>query len=119
MPYSKRCVRKKNIAYGKEVWKNCDEGRSTLLQTFFKPEEAMLYCNLGLTQLSKECEGYGVSSIEEKANQIKVWFRGKNEIKCRSYLVELAASEDKRQIEQWMIVSIRHYKLQAAFVLLV
>ena len=27
---------------------------------FLKPEEAMIYCNLGRTQLAKKCEDYGV-----------------------------------------------------------
>jgi hypothetical protein len=27
---------------------------------FLKPEEAMIYCNLGRTQLSKKCEEFGV-----------------------------------------------------------
>jgi hypothetical protein len=27
---------------------------------FLKPEEAMIYCNLGRTQLSKKCEEYGI-----------------------------------------------------------
>ena len=27
---------------------------------YLKPEEAMIYCNLGRTQLSKKCDEYGV-----------------------------------------------------------
>ena len=27
---------------------------------FLKPEEAMIYCNLGRTQLSKKCETFGI-----------------------------------------------------------
>ena len=27
---------------------------------FLKPEEAMIYCNLGRTQLSKKCEKFGI-----------------------------------------------------------
>ncbi|HEX8331949.1 MAG TPA: hypothetical protein VF622_04960 [Segetibacter sp.] len=27
---------------------------------FLKPEEAMIYCNLGRTQLTKKCEEYGI-----------------------------------------------------------
>jgi hypothetical protein len=27
---------------------------------YLKPEEAMIYCNLGRTQLSKKCEEYGI-----------------------------------------------------------
>jgi hypothetical protein len=27
---------------------------------YLKPEEAMLYCNLGRTQLAKKCEDYGI-----------------------------------------------------------
>ena len=27
---------------------------------YLKPEEAMIYCNLGRTQLAKKCEEYGV-----------------------------------------------------------
>ena len=27
---------------------------------FLKPEEAMIYCNLGRTQLSKKCDEFGV-----------------------------------------------------------
>ncbi|OMP74557.1 hypothetical protein [[Flexibacter] sp. ATCC 35208] len=27
---------------------------------FLKPEEALIYCNLGRTQLAKNCEEYGV-----------------------------------------------------------
>ena len=63
---------------------------------FLKPEEAMIYCNLGRTQLAKKCEGYGLyknksgyykreeldkmmsglpSIVEEKAGQVKLKFR--------------------------------------------
>ena len=63
---------------------------------FLKPEEAMIYCNLGRTQLAKKCEEFCVyknnsgyfkreeldrmmsglpSPLEEKANQIKLQFR--------------------------------------------
>lgn len=27
---------------------------------FLKPEEALIYCNLGRTQFAKKCDGYGV-----------------------------------------------------------
>ena len=27
---------------------------------YLKPEEAMIYCNLGRTQLTKKCEQYGI-----------------------------------------------------------
>jgi hypothetical protein len=27
---------------------------------FLKPEEAMIYCNLGRTQLAKKCEEFGI-----------------------------------------------------------
>jgi hypothetical protein len=27
---------------------------------FLKPEEALIYCNLGRTQFAKKCENYGV-----------------------------------------------------------
>lgn len=27
---------------------------------YLKPEEAMIYCNLGRTQLAKKCEDYGI-----------------------------------------------------------
>jgi hypothetical protein len=27
---------------------------------YLKPEEAMIYCNLGRTQLAKKCEEYGI-----------------------------------------------------------
>jgi hypothetical protein len=27
---------------------------------YLKPEEAMVYCNLGRTQLAKKCDGFGV-----------------------------------------------------------
>ena len=27
---------------------------------FLKPEEAMIYCNLGRTQLSKKCDEFGI-----------------------------------------------------------
>ncbi|HEY4966000.1 MAG TPA: hypothetical protein VII28_06355 [Puia sp.] len=27
---------------------------------FLKPEEAMIYCNLGRTQLTKKCEEFGI-----------------------------------------------------------
>lgn len=27
---------------------------------YLKPEEAMIYCNLGRTQLTKKCEEYGI-----------------------------------------------------------
>ena len=63
---------------------------------YLKPEEAMVYCNLGRTQLAKNCEEHGiyknnsgyykredlnrmisgaVSPIEEKQNQISLRFR--------------------------------------------
>ena len=63
---------------------------------YLKPEEAMIYCNLGRTQLAKRCEQYGIyknasgyykkeeldkmlsgqpSLIEEKARQVKLRFR--------------------------------------------
>jgi hypothetical protein len=63
---------------------------------FLKPEEAMIYCNLGRTQLAKKCAEYGIyknsagyfkreeldrmlsdalSIIDEKANQMKLNFR--------------------------------------------
>jgi hypothetical protein len=63
---------------------------------FLKPEEAMVYCNLGRTQLIKKLEAYGIyknengyykreelnrmlsgqpSPLEEKANQLKLKFR--------------------------------------------
>ena len=29
-------------------------------KSYLKPEEAMIYCNLGRTQLAKKCEEYGV-----------------------------------------------------------
>ncbi len=31
---------------------------------FLKPEEAMIYCNLGRTQLSKKCDAFGVYKNE-------------------------------------------------------
>ena len=63
---------------------------------YLKPEEAMIYCNLGRTQLNKKCDNYGIhknesvyysredlnrmlsgvpSLLTEKANQIKLKFR--------------------------------------------
>jgi hypothetical protein len=63
---------------------------------YLKPEEAMIYCNLGRTQLAKKCDIYGIyknasgyfkkeeldrmlsgqpSVIEEKSNQVKLKFR--------------------------------------------
>ena len=33
---------------------------SICFKPFLKPEEAMIYCNLGRTQLTKKCEEYGV-----------------------------------------------------------
>ena len=63
---------------------------------FLKPEEAMIYCNLGRTQLNKKCEEYGIyknesgyykkeeldkmlsgqpSEIEIKAKQVRMRFR--------------------------------------------
>lgn len=65
---------------------------------FLKPEEAMIYCNLGRTQLSKKCDDYGIfknpsgyysreeldkmlsgkpSLIEEQSNQLSLRFRKK------------------------------------------
>jgi hypothetical protein len=29
-------------------------------KSYLKPEEAMIYCNLGRTQLAKKCEEYGI-----------------------------------------------------------
>lgn len=29
-------------------------------KTYLKPEEAMIYCNLGRTQLNKKCVEYGI-----------------------------------------------------------
>jgi hypothetical protein len=29
-------------------------------KSYLKPEEAMIYCNLGRTQLAKKCEDYGI-----------------------------------------------------------
>lgn len=29
-------------------------------KTYLKPEEAMIYCNLGRTQLAKKCDEFGV-----------------------------------------------------------
>jgi len=64
---------------------------------FLKPEEAMVYCNLGRTQLAKNCDEFGiyknnsgyykredlnrmlsgaVSPNEEKAKQANLRFRG-------------------------------------------
>jgi len=31
---------------------------------YLKPEEAMIYCNLGRTQLMKKCEEYGLFKIQ-------------------------------------------------------
>lgn len=63
---------------------------------FLKPEEAMIYCNLGRTQLAKKCEDYGIyknasgyykkeeldrmlsgqpSLVEENVQQFKLRFR--------------------------------------------
>ncbi|TMI63038.1 MAG: hypothetical protein E6H07_16705 [Bacteroidetes bacterium] len=63
---------------------------------YLKPEEAMIYCNLGRTQLNKKCEDYGIyknesgyykkeeldkmlsgqpSEIEIKAKQVRMRFR--------------------------------------------
>ncbi|MEP7143092.1 MAG: hypothetical protein ABI707_09495 [Ferruginibacter sp.] len=33
---------------------------SICFKPYLKPEEAMIYCNLGRTQLTKKCEEYGV-----------------------------------------------------------
>lgn len=33
---------------------------SICFKSYLKPEEAMIYCNLGRTQLTKKCEEYGV-----------------------------------------------------------
>ena len=33
---------------------------SICFKPFLKPEEAMIYCNLGRTQLAKKCEEYGI-----------------------------------------------------------
>jgi len=63
---------------------------------YLKPEEAMIYCNLGRTQLNKRCEEYGIyknesgyykkedldqmlsgrpSVIELKSKQVRMKFR--------------------------------------------
>ena len=63
------------------------------IKEYLKPEEAMIYCNLGRTQLTKKCQEYGIdknnsgyfkrsdldlmisgapSPIYEKAKQIKL-----------------------------------------------
>ena len=31
---------------------------------FLKPEEALIYCNLGRTQFAKNCEGFGIYKNE-------------------------------------------------------
>ena len=33
---------------------------SVCFKPFLKPEEAMIFCNMGRTQLIKKCEEYGV-----------------------------------------------------------
>lgn len=33
---------------------------SICFKPYLKPEEAMIYCNLGRTQLAKKCDEYGV-----------------------------------------------------------
>lgn len=33
---------------------------SLCFKLYLKPEEAMIYCNLGRTQLAKKCEEYGI-----------------------------------------------------------
>ncbi len=33
---------------------------SICFKPYLKPEEAMIYCNLGRTQLTKKCDEYGV-----------------------------------------------------------
>ncbi|MEO5996156.1 MAG: hypothetical protein ABIN89_05505 [Chitinophagaceae bacterium] len=33
---------------------------SICFKPYLKPEEAMIYCNLGRTQLAKKCEEYGI-----------------------------------------------------------
>lgn len=33
---------------------------SICFKPYLKPEEAMIYCNLGRTQLTKKCEEYGI-----------------------------------------------------------
>ena len=33
---------------------------SLCFKPFLKPEEALIYCNLGRTQFAKKCEEYGV-----------------------------------------------------------
>ena len=35
-------------------------GVALCLKLYLKPEEAMIYCNLGRTQLSKKCGEYGI-----------------------------------------------------------
>jgi hypothetical protein len=66
---------------------------SLCYKPYLKPEEAMVYCNLGRTQLAKRCDEFGIyknnsgyysrnvldqmmsgqiSHIEEKAKQIRV-----------------------------------------------
>lgn len=63
---------------------------------YLKPEEAMIYCNLGRTQLHKKCEEFGIfkngsgyfkredldkmmsgtpSPLEERERQVKLKFR--------------------------------------------
>ena len=33
---------------------------SICFKPYLKPEEAMIYCNLGRTQLAKKCDEYGI-----------------------------------------------------------
>ena len=38
---------------------------------FLKPEEAMIYCNLGRTQLSKKCGEFGICKNDLHYHEVK------------------------------------------------
>ena len=51
---------------------------------YLKPEEALIYCNLGRTQFSKKCDQFGVYKNEAgyfKKEEIDIMLSGKSLIK--------------------------------------
>jgi hypothetical protein len=56
---------------------------------FLKPEEAMIYCNLGRTQLSKKCEEFGVYKTNNgyfKREDLDMMMAGANPSKMKSVI---------------------------------
>ncbi len=56
---------------------------------FLKPEEAMIYCNLGRTQLSKKCEEFGVYKTNNgyfKREDLDMMMAGVNPLTMKSVI---------------------------------